>query len=178
MAGTGASGGRNAKPTRAHVVSGTFRGDRHADHDTPDPPKGDPVPPRELSAVGQAEWAGMVESLRLSRTLSPVDGHALYQYCCLVAEAEELVAEKAEARAAVNTLLASQGDVEKEDLLAFFQELGKMTKLASSYDGKITSKRSTIRQYLVEFGLTPAARSRVKIPAEKPKGKLEQFRQA
>ena len=178
MAGTGASGGRNARSTQDHILSGTFNTTKHSGHETPEPPKGDPVPPRALSAVAQEEWDGMVASLRLSRTLSPVDAHALYQYVCLVAEAEALTVKQELAEAAVDMLRDSQGDIEKADLLPFFQELGKMAKLAASYDGKITSKRSTMRQYLVEFGLTPAARSRVKIPTEKPKSKLEQFRSA
>lgn len=178
MAGNGASGGRNALSPSAHVVAGTFRADRHGEFTTPEPPKGIPEPPKPLDGDALEEWGRMVIRLQHTNVLSIVDDAAVYQYCQLFAEAESLVAEKAEARAAVDRLIESQGDVDKSDLLAFFQEVGKMQKLAASYDGKITSKRSTIRQYLVEFGLTPAARSRVKLPAGKPKGKLEQFRDA
>ena len=178
MAGTSASGGRNAKSSRAHVLGGTFRDDRHGEHETPEPPKGRPEPPQPLEGVALTEWHLMLTRLEVSRTLSIVDDAAVYQYCCLVGEATALVAKQEMAEAAVERLLESQGDIEKADLLPFFQEVGKMSKLAASYDGKITSKRSTIRQYLVEFGMTPAARSRVKIPAEKPKSKLAQFRSA
>ena len=163
----GRSGGRGAKTTGEHRLAGTFRKDRHGQTVNPDPPKGDPVPPKALTGDAMAEWGRMVERLRLSRTLSSVDDGMLYQHCQMFAETEQLVVEKAEARVAVDVLQDSQGDIDKDDLLAFFVELGKMKKLAASYDSKLRSNRMALRVSYVEFGLTPASRGRVKV-ADKP----------
>jgi len=159
----GRSGGQNAKTVADHALSGTFRKTRHKAIVNPDPPKGVPVSPKVLAGDALAEWKRMITRLQASRTLSVVDDGMLYQHCRLFAETEELVEEKAEARAAVDRLLESQGDVEKDDLLAFFQEVGKMQKLAASYDSKLRSNRMALRVSYVEFGLTPASRGRVKV---------------
>lgn len=168
MAGVaGRSGGRNAKTVSEHRLSGTTKPSRHADVVNPSPPVGVPVSPKVLTGDALAEWDRMITRLQLSRTMSKVDDGMLYQHCRLFAETEQLVEEKAEAREAVDTLLDSQGDIGKDDLLAFFQEVGKMTKLAASYDSKLRSNRMALRVSYVEFGLTPASRGRVKV-AEKP----------
>jgi len=169
MAGVkGRSGGRNAKTVTEHALNGTFDKARHGETVNPTPPSGMPRPPKPLDGDARSEWDRMLTRLQLSRTLSVVDDGMLYQHCRLFAETEELVEEKAEARAAVDRLLESQGDVDKGDLLAFFQELGKMQKLAASYDSKLRSNRMALRVSYVEFGLTPASRGRVKVADTQP----------
>lgn len=161
------SGGHNAKTRKELELTGGYRATRHAGVVNPDPPKGLPERPKawppELAEDAEGEWGRMVERLTLSRTIAKVDDGMLYQHCCLFAETERLVIEKAEARASVDVLLDSQGDIEKGDLLAFFIELGKMRKLAASYDSKLRSNRMALRVSYVEFGLTPASRGRVKM---------------
>lgn len=168
MAGVkGRSGGHNAKTVKELELTGGFRSARHGGIVSPDPPPGAPEPPKpfpgSLEAEASAEWDRMIGRLTLSKAISKVDDAAVYQYCCLFAETEMLVEEKAEAKVAVDTLLASQGDIEKADLLPFFIELGKMKKLAAGYDSKLRSSRLAIFRALAEFGLTPASRGRVKV---------------
>jgi phage terminase small subunit len=172
----GISAGRRPLSPAIHRLKGTHQPTRHSGFSVPEPPPGRPEAPLPLEGLALAEWDRMVTRLEESGAASKVDDAAVYQYAQLFAETEQAVAEKAEARAAVDRLLESQGDVEKDDLLAFFQELGKMQKLAAGYDNKIRQGRMAIRQYLVEFGLTPAARSRVKLPEKKPVSKVDQFR--
>lgn len=164
MPGTANSGGRNAKSRHLHVLAGTARKHRHADRTDPEPPKGLPVPPKPLDGDALEAWNRMTDTLGLLGVMSPTHADAIYQFARLFAETELLVIEKEEAQSAVQTLRDSQGDVEKSDLLPFFVELGKMMKLAAGYDSKIRSSRMALRQYLVEFGLTPAAVSRVNAP--------------
>jgi len=161
MPGTKASGGRNSKGRQFHVLAGSFRADRHVSQAGVDAPKGQPEPLKPLAGDALDEWQRMLVRMEQIGTLSPVHDAVLYQYCQLFAETEQLVVEKAEARAAVDRLLESQGDIEAADLLTFFQEVGKMQKLAGGYDSKIRSNRMALRQFLVEFGLTPVALSRV-----------------
>jgi phage terminase small subunit len=59
---------------------------------TPDPPRGQPAPPKDLAGEALAEWHRMVARLELSRTLSLVDDAVLYRYCQLHARAERLEA--------------------------------------------------------------------------------------
>lgn len=136
MAGVaGRSGGRGAKPTQDHQRRGTYREDRHGGFESPDPPKGAPIPPKPLEGDAKAEWDRVCEDLEACKTLASVDRSALYQYCCLFAETEALAAKKD-----INLYVA------------------------------IRQNRMAMRTYLVEFGLTPASRSRVKIAKKEDPG--------
>lgn len=176
MAGTGASGGRNAKGTAAHVLAGTFRADRHGEHATPEAPRGTPEPPKVLTGDARAEWDRMVGRLERMGTLSSVDDAALYQYCLLFAETEARVERQAKLLERVD-ILEDQltEEMSGADRAKCIQAIAKMAIMAGSYDAKIRQDRMALRQYLVEFGMTPAARSRVKLPAQKPKSKVEEF---
>jgi hypothetical protein len=177
MAGRkGRSGGGLAKTVEEHRLEGTYRATRHKDIVNPKPPKGLPVKPNTLAGAASDEWDRMIVRLSLSKTISLVDDGVIYQHVLLFAETEQLVIEKAEARAAVERLLESQGDVEKSDLLPFFQEVGKMMKLSAGYDSKLRSNRVALIHALAEFGLTPVSRGRVKV-ASADEGALDPFAQ-
>lgn len=177
MAGVrGRSGGRNAKTVQQHLVQNTFQPVRHAGFTNPDPPKGTPVPPKDLAGDALAEWTRMVERLTLSGSLSTIDDAAIYQYCRLFAETEELTEEKSEAKASLRIMEENIGDLEAGDRVAMFQEIGKLRHDIKGYNAQIRSGRMGLRQYLVEFGLTPASRSRVKVTEEKqPANPLARF---
>ena len=179
MAGNQHSG-RRGNTTQAHIVKGTFRKDRHGEQVTPEAPKGRPKRPKRLQADAMAaqEWARMVARLEELGTLTVVDDAALYQYCRLFAETEQHAVTQAEVSASVQILEENIGDLKGADQMAAFQEIAKMRKLAASYATQIRSGRMGIRQWLVEFGLTPSARSRVKLPPSKPASKVDQFRNA
>ena len=159
----GRSGGRNARTTDELKRSGTFRPDRHAGIENPEPPVGEPVPPKVLTGDALAEWERTVERLRASKTLSPVDASAIYQYVCLFAETEQLAVTQSETAASIERLEDNLSGLEGADLVACFQEITKLRQLESRYTSQIQGGRMKIRAYLVEFGLTPAARSRVKV---------------
>jgi P27 family predicted phage terminase small subunit len=173
--GTSASGGRNAKGTQAHVLAGTFRGDRHGEHQTPEPPQGRPDSPKTLEGDALAEWERMVGRLESCGTLSKVDDAAIYQYCRLYAETEELALERDESKASLRIMEENIGDLEGPERVAMFQEIGKLRHDIKGYGASIRQNRMAIRQFLVEFGMTPAARSRVKLPAKPTQSKVERF---
>jgi P27 family predicted phage terminase small subunit len=180
MAGTGNSGGRNKVSAQTHVVLGTFNTTRHTGEAAPEPPAGTPDIPKGLEGDALAEWQRMVARLEVSGTLSKVDDAAIYQYALLFAETEDAARMRREAGDTARILRENFDGNEKLDFadqLAAAQEINKSMKLEASYATSVRQGRMAIRQYLVEFGMTPAARSRVKASPKKELSKAEQFRQ-
>jgi len=183
MAGTKSSGGRNAKSRAAHLVQGTFRKDRHANARHNDPPQGRPRRPKGLSVRARAEWTRMIARLDRARTLSTVDDAALYQYCCLFAETEEIHASRRENATLIKTLLqaiaqfearaaADRGPVDValddgSDLADLVAQILTLKQLDAKQRTQLRQGHMAIRQYLVEFGMTPAARGRVTASASR-----------
>lgn len=193
MAGVkGRSGGRNRKSTQLHIIAGTFRQDRHGDGETPEPPKGDPKPPLPLAGEAKAEWDRMVERLKASHTLATVDDGALYQYVQLHAETEGIKADTnrarkdlAAARKLSATLKRTAQKLEGAELIDAIDKIVQVQDkvvrlhlLIAKETQQLRMGHMALRIYLVEFGMTPAARSRVKVPAgrEKPKSAVEQWK--
>ena len=163
MPGTHNSGGRNAKSRAALQLAGTFKASRHAERKTPEPPKGRPAPPKPLEGDAMAEWHAMTADLEVSGTLSVTDRMALYQYCRLYAETEEIAARGPEYAGSIQALEDTLAGLTGAELVACFQESGKLHALRAANESKVRQGRMALRQYLVEFGMTPSARNRVKV---------------
>jgi P27 family predicted phage terminase small subunit len=166
MPGTSSSGGRNRKSRREHEVAGTYRKDRHgpkSDAPAPDPPKGRPSCPRELAGAARAEWLRMVRRLEASKTLSTVDDAVLYQYCCLFGETEGIRESRLTNARLLAKLETALGRVRHEDQVAEVAgAIATLQKLDAKHVQQLRQGHMGLRQYLVEFGMTPAARTRVK----------------
>lgn len=175
MPGTANSGGRNRKTARQHKLQGSFQKVRHAGITTPEPPKGTPTRPKPLTGDAADEWDRMIDRLSVTGTLSPVDDGALYQYCRLFAETEQLAVDQTETSVSIDIVEENLRDMTGSDLVAAFQEITKLRQLEAGYSTKIRQGRMAIRQYLVEFGLTPSARSRVKVPETKTEDPFAEF---
>jgi len=169
MAGTSSSGGRStAQKSRAHHErAGTFRKDRHGDLKTPEPTPGRPEPPAALDKLGQESWDRMLWAFEDMGMLHKVDAEALYAYCTLWSETEAVAGQQSEARAGLRVLEDNLSDVQAEDKVALFTQIVALHKIISKCTDQLRSGRMAIRQYLVEFGLTPASRGRIKLPAVK-----------
>jgi P27 family predicted phage terminase small subunit len=150
MPGTSSSGGRNKKSHAQHKLAGTGRKDRGTTTSTTaEPPKGRPTRPKQLKGEARAEWSRMIGRLELSKTLSPVDDAVLYRYCQLHARAERLERKIATLRSPFYT--DAFGNPRVHPGIA-----------------QLRAHDQVLRHYLVEFGLTPAARTRVKEIGGKP----------
>lgn len=165
MPGNANSGGRNRKSTTLHLLQGTFRPHRHGGVETPEPPQGKPTPPGVLSKVARAEWDRMVARLEQTRALSIVDDAALYQYACLFGEVEEQKGEAARLRKLSKDLKDQAGDLDGEQLVEAIGQIVTLQHLINRQTTQLRQGHMAIRQYLVEFGMTPSARTRVKLPA-------------
>lgn len=125
----------------------------------------------------------MVHRLTTTKTLSLVDDGALYQYCDLFAETEGLKAKywQIEKQTRELTKIVAK---QKLDGSEFVQALKQITELQRQSIGLVTKLRQNhlaLRTWLVEFGLTPSARTRVKQlggGAERPQSRVDAFRQA
>lgn len=130
----GRSGGRNKKPLQLHVLQGSFNATRHATWEpTPEPPAGLPDA-RGLRGEAKAEWDRMIKRLSAVGTLSLVDDAALRRYVRLHALAERLEA----------SALRLHGEALRKALT------------------QVRQVSMALKAWLVEFGMTPASRVRVK----------------
>jgi P27 family predicted phage terminase small subunit len=174
MAGTASSGGRNKKSAEEHALDGTARKDRPSEL-APEPPKGRPAVPNGLSGYALAEWDRMVARLELSKTLTLVDDAALYQYVCLFGETEDTQDLRRETAALVVTLqtavareatrIGNVAEPVADDVIEVVgdavAQMLRLQQLIAKQTTQLRQGHMAIRQYLVEFGMTPAARTRV-----------------
>lgn len=174
MPGTSSSGGRNKKSRAEHALTGTGRKDRGTtttptSADVPDPPAGRPPIPIGLIGPALEEWTRMVARLEAAKTISIVDDAALYQYCTLFAETEAIVVAHRTNLALVDTLQAAIARLRDGDqIVRAIAQIVQLKKLESKYVTQLRQGHMAVRQYLVELGMTPAARSRVKVPDGPP----------
>jgi P27 family predicted phage terminase small subunit len=180
MAGNKNSGRRKLSAS-AHILRGTFRKDRHGEDESPEPPLGAPAPPVDLKGHAKAEWERMVARLDTVHTLSVVDDAALYQYVRLFEETECIREDYDRLRKLSGTLMKMARKLQGGDLV---EALGKVTALEHQMGRQTIRLRQghmAIRQYLVEFGMTPSARTKVKTlggGAEVPQSKVDLFRRS
>ena len=169
MPGTAASGGHGnrSKPRRRHELDGTFRKDRHADLKNPEPTPGRPDAPAELDKLGQDAWERLMWAFEDMKMLAKVDAESVYAYCRLWSKTMQVEAQQDEARAGLRVLEENLHDVKAEDKVALFGQIVALHKVVSKCTDQSRSGWMAIRQYLVEFGLTPASRGRIKLPAQK-----------
>ena len=167
MAGNKNSGGHNRKGTQFHVLNGTFRPDRHADQESPEPSRGKPVPPKPLTGEAKAEWDRMVNRLEESKTLTIVDDAALYQYVNLFAETEQVKADAVQARTLSKDLKKMASKLDGTELVEAIGKIVLLHQMIQRTTVQLRQGHMAIRQYLVEFGMTPSARGRVKVPKNK-----------
>jgi P27 family predicted phage terminase small subunit len=143
--------GRRRKPTSAKVLAGTFRKDR-ANPGEPKPPRGHVTAPDWLK--GEARWAWEQLAGQLgdagTRVLSQQDRHALGLLCDAYHE-YRVARRQVEHDGMMVVRLTKAGMVRvKHPLIQVYQDAWRRVRLM-----------------LVEFGLTPASRSKTSSrPAE------------
>lgn len=139
--------GRKPKPTQSKVLQGTFRKDRHSGAEAA-PEVALPEAPDHLSPDAVQEWSRVSEELYSCGLLSRVDRAALAAYCVVYArwaEAESGIREKG------LLIKAPSGAIQQSPLV-----------------GIANRALDLMHKYMVEFGMTPSSRSRIKV--DPPKG--------
>jgi phage terminase small subunit len=174
VSGTSGSGGRNRKSRAEHALTGTGRKDRgtaatSTSADVPDPPKGRPPMPSGLIGSALEEWTRMVARLEQSKTLSVVDDAVLLPYCQLFAETDLISVQHRANAALVGKLQKAIDKLKDGDLIVrAIEAIVQLKKLEIKTTTQLRQGHMAVRQYLVELGMTPAARSRVEPSADAP----------
>lgn len=119
----------------------------------------------------------MVGRLTETGALAKVDDAALYQYCQLFAETEGIRTDTLAIRRLSSQLKQAIQKLNGDALVRAVGEIVKLQALIAKETQQLRQGHMALRQYLVEFGMTPAARPRVKLPkTTAPASKLEAFR--
>lgn len=138
--------GRRPKPTHLKLIQGN-PGKRTFNDAEPKPPRGLSPPPDHMATVAKEAWNRLAPLLDQMGILTIADVAALERLC-------ECLAEIYECR---EVLQRTGGTYETKNLAGerMFRSRPEVARLADA------DRR--FRAYAVEFGLTPAARSRVRV---------------
>lgn len=147
-----AAKGRKAKSTVAKVLAGT-RADR-VNSSEPRPARAEPARPDYLDRYGEEAWDRIVPKLLALGVLTELDGEALALYCVTHSRWRMAVEEIRESGVTATTGLGSP-------------KTNPAVAVASQCERLLAA-------ILVEFGLTPVSRSRVKTDAA-PQDALADF---
>ena len=143
-------GKRGAPPTPKAILQarGSWRGAIAADD--VNMPEGEPDCPDTLNDGAYAYWVNIVPLVKQMRVLTPADGHSLGMLCTMLDE-----------RDTCELFLKKNGNSYVDD---------KSVRRMNPEVRLLSDLRSKIQRAFLQFGLTPSARSGLKIaPVEKKK---------
>lgn len=131
------------KPTAQKKLEGTYRKDRDPSAGAAfEPPPGVPVRPKWLDKEACAEWDRVVPLLLAGKVLTELDGGALERYCV-----------------AHSNWVKAQRDVQRNGVVL-------RTKFGPMNNPNVRiakDERAAAKQLAQELGLSPSARTRVKV---------------
>jgi phage terminase small subunit len=154
------------KSRQQHAAEGTLRKE-HTDLRSAEPTPGAPDPPKPFtSADAQAEWDRLVWAFNDMGYLAKIDQFVLWQHCNLFAEVEAILDQQRAAQAGLEILEENLAHIDKKELPHVFSEIVALHKIVSKCTDQLRNGRNAIRLFLVEHGLTPGSRGRIKLPAK------------
>lgn len=160
-------GGRRPKPLAIHKLNGNPRHMSKAElngDNNPQPALTAPEMPKGLPRAARREFRRMVPLLQAIGVISEVDGLALAEYC----RAHALIE-------------MAQKEIDKNGMtfITYFED-----KDGNAIAGDIkanpacsilSTQQKVMKSFLIEFGLTPASRSKLKITKKADADPMEQF---
>lgn len=146
MAGRKGRSGRKPKATTTLKLHGTFRADRHNEA-APEPEIGVPTPPKWVKGSALEEWKRIVPLLEAEQCITHWDRAALVLYCMEWQTYTDAVQKLRFAKSM--TVRGSKDQLAEHPLLRIRDKAFKK-----------------LLQVCSEFGLTPAARSRLNVKPE------------
>jgi P27 family predicted phage terminase small subunit len=153
----GHKGGRKRKPTILHLLEGgSKKTHRPMPIGEPMPPAFIPKCPRHLDKEARKEWRRMARELEPLGLLTGLD-KAIFASYCQAWSTWVFATEKVREKGLV--VMASTG-----------------TPMLNPYFPIINKANEQMVKALVEIGMSPSSRSRVKVDNPKPKSKIESFR--
>ena len=132
--------GRKPKPTKLKLIAGNPR-KRPLNDREPEPKPGIQECPTHLDEEARAEWERIAPELSAMGVLARIDRAALAAYC-----------------QAWSRWVKTEGEILKRDLVV--KTPGSGYPMQNPYIPIANTAMDFMRKFLVEFGLTPASRSR------------------
>jgi P27 family predicted phage terminase small subunit len=149
--------GRRPLPTAVKKLRGN-PGKRKLSKDEPAPRVTDPVMPAGLSAVAQQEWKDILPILREMKVLTEADGKALAAYCHNFSRWIQAEAEMERLGIMVEEPVLG-GPIENREIVGYKYKRNPCNSISND-------AQKLMKSFLIEFGLTPASRAKLRI--EKP----------
>ncbi|MBC3410709.1 phage terminase small subunit P27 family [Pseudomonas sp. SWRI51] len=138
--------GRRPTPTELKLVRGN-PGKRAINKNEPQPARRVPCTPAHLTSEGQVAWGRLTVLLDRMGVLTEADGFALERLCDCYAEI-----------LALREMVDTQGRTYETT-----STQGELVLKANPAVAMLADVDRRFKSYLVEFGLTPAARSKVQV---------------
>lgn len=135
--------GRPPKPTALKVLEGN-RGHRPINDTEPHPTFGAPTCPKWLTGEAKREWRRIVPELEAAGMISKVDRVALTGYCQTYARWRK-----------------AETEIQQSFIYEFMDIDFKMKRKVKPEVAIAIDSLSQVRQFCIEFGLTPSSRSRM-----------------
>lgn len=160
-------GGRRPKPTALKQLAGN-PGHRPLNDMEVKPEKVAPECPKGMRRAAKREWYNMVPQLMALNVLTKVDGKALMAYCDAYADWEE-----SQKDCVKNGLVLDSPVLDKDNNpISIDGQLLRVRKENPAFAVKCKALK-TLKSFLIEFGLTPASRSKLKIEPPKEVDPME-----
>ena len=154
------SGGQNRKPTVMKIIEGTYRKDRTVPNEpTPEVVTIPPPMPDNLNEYGQREWEKMTLELTKIGMLTTIDSSQLAAYCNEMGNYWECEAARRKVR--------------NEDLSEEAMDAAAM--FFKNYFDMAQKHLNHARAIAIQFGFTPAARTRISVPKEEKRSKIDEL---
>jgi P27 family predicted phage terminase small subunit len=147
--------GRKPKPTTLKILAGN-PGHRPLNDREPATPQGMPDCPEFLDDEARAEWDRICRVLAQMGLLSTADRPALTAYCVTYSRWVE-----------------AERHVKQHGMIV--KSPNKGVPMPNPFLWVATAAMAELRKWLIEFGLTPSSRSRIKAGADRRANPLEQF---
>ncbi|SDE83396.1 phage terminase small subunit P27 family [Terriglobus roseus] len=134
--------GRKPKPAAMHELEGTRN--RHKNKGREPQFSGVPTCPDHLDDIAKEEWERVAPELLAAGLLTEADGSALAAYC-----------------AAYSRWINAELQLQQNGMVFHSPKSGYPVQ--SPYIGIANTSLTLMRQFLTEFGMTPASRSRITV---------------
>ena len=155
--------GRRPLPTAIRKLRGN-PSDKPLNDAEPKPSPGRPERPRDLHGLARKEWDSTVPELEAMGVLARVDAKALAAYC-----REYANWIRAEKDCQKRGLILEEPIVTRDGV-----QIGVRVKRNPAVQVANDALR-LMKAFMIEFGMTPAARSRIRIEKPKQEDQLETF---
>lgn len=125
--------------------------------------------PRDLPAAARREWKRILPELRQLGVLSVIDGAALAAYCHAYARWFEAEKEVKRLGLIVEEAITKwDSDAEESEVLGYRYKKNPAVTISEA-------AMKIMKSFLVEFGMTPSSRSRVRVEKPTEEDPMEKF---